>query len=280
MNNLIDFFKKNFHILLFLLLQVICFVLIYNNINYPRFKLGRAARAITYPIHKSLGNIHAYFNLKTENQNLVEQNLEFLREEKRNFMWISDSLYSEEKENEKGGKNRLFDYTSANVVYNTTNMKYNYLILDKGATNGITLDMAVFSPQGVVGVVNDVSDRFATVMSVLHPDIRISARLMPTNQLGTVVWEDSDREMLSLHDIPQHIPVNIGDSVFTSGFSNVYPRDILIGTVKEATQNTNNSFLTIKLKLATDMNTISTVYIVKNLYKAELDQLKENFKHE
>lgn len=280
MNNLIDFFKRNFHILLFMLLQVICFVLIYNNISYSRFKIGHAARAMTYPIHKSLGNIHAYFNLKTENQNLVEQNLEFLREEERNFMWISDSLYREERKNDKGKEIRLFDYTSANVVYNTTNMKYNYLILDKGTLNNITIDMGVFSPQGVVGVINDVSDRFATVMSVLHPDTRISARLMPTNQLGTVVWEDIDRETLSLHDIPQHIPVNVGDSVFTSGFSNVYPRDILIGTVKETTQNTNNSFLTIKLELATDMNKISNVYVVKNLYKSELDQLKDNFKHE
>ena len=83
-----------------------------------------------------------------------------------------------------------------------------------------------------------------------------------------------------LVDIPQHLTVNIGDSVFTSGYSNVFPANILIGTVAKKMDNAKNTFLTIKVKFATNFNNINSVYLVKNLYKAEIDSLKKNFKNE
>lgn len=280
MNNLVAFLKRNFHFIVFLILQIICFVMIYNHIHYPRFMMGRIARVITYPVNKSWNNLVKHFSLEEENRNLLEQNMELLRERDNNFILFSDTIFAEETRDEKNKRIRLYDYTTANVIYNTTTKKHNYLILDKGTNEGIDLDMAVFSAQGVVGVVNDVSSNFATVMSVLHPDTRISAKIMPADQIGTVIWEDHDPETVFLHDIPQHIMVNIGDSVITSGFSNVFPKDIMIGTVTEIENNTKNSFYTIKLKLSTNFNHLNSVYIVKNLYKNEIDSLKSNFKHE
>jgi len=279
MNNLIDFFKKYFHILLFLLLQVFCFIMISDNLSYPSFKMGQVASHITYPVHKIWNSIFQYFTYKTENKALVAQNLELIRERESNFLSISDSVHVKDA-GEENKKIRLYDYVSANVVYNTVHKVHNYLIIDKGAKDGIELDMAVFSAQGVVGLVNDVSENFATVMSILHPDARISAKLMPANQLATVMWKENDPTIVYLHDVPQHITVNIGDSVLTSGYSNVFPRDLLIGVVSKIEINKNSSFFTIKIQLSTNMSRINTVYVVKNLYKKELDYLKSNMKHE
>lgn len=280
MNNLIAFLRKNFHFILFLILQIIALVLIYNSIHYPRFMLGKVARTVTYPFNKMWNGLLRHFNYDTENQALIEQNLALIRDRESNFIFFSDSLYSVNGMDDHGKRIRLYDYQSANVIYNTTNKTHNYLIIDKGTDDGMALDMAIFSAEGVVGVINDISRNFSTVMSVLHPDTRISAKIMPSNQIGTVVWEDHDPTILSLHDIPQHIAVNIGDSVFTSGYSNVFPKDLLIGTVTETENNTKNSFYTIRLKLAVNLNRINTVYVVQNLYKNEIDSLKSNFKHE
>jgi cell shape-determining protein MreC len=60
----------------------------------------------------------------------------------------------------------------------------------------------------------------------------------------------------------------------------VYPKDIIIGTVIEKYDNPNNTFLTIKIRLATDFRNIFNVYLISNLYKPELDSLKSNFKNE
>jgi len=140
--------------------------------------------------------------------------------------------------------------------------------------------MAVLSPAGVAGFVSDVSENFSTVISLLNPHAQVSARIMPINQVGTVVWVDADPSVAQVIAIPQHLIVSMGDSVFTSGYSDVFPKDILIGTVIEKYDNPNNTFLTIKIRLATDFRNLYNVYLISNLYKPELDALKSNFKNE
>ncbi len=280
MNNLVEFIKKYFHYLLFIILQITSIILIYNNINYPRFVIAKISKTITTPFNSGWNNLTRHLNLNKENEYLMQQNIKLMRETKNNFIFQQDSLFTVDSINDRSKKIRLYDYTYANVIYNTTNKKHNYLILDKGSNDGITIDMAVLSAQGVVGVVNDVSTNFCTVMSLLHPDTRISAKVMPINQIGTVIWEENNPEYAYLNDIPQHLKVNVGDSVFTSGFSNVFPENILIGIVKEKNSNPKNSFLSIKIKLATKFNNINRVYLVTNLYKQELDSLKSNLKNE
>ena len=247
--------------------------------HYPHFAIGRMARTVTYPVNNVWNEFVKHFKLEAENDFLIRQNVALLREKEHNFSISSDSIFSEYNE-EEGRKIRLYDYHYANVIYNSTNKKHNYLILDKGGDDGVVIDMAVASVQGIVGVVCDVSPRFSTVMSILHPDCRISAKVMPINQIGTVIWEDGNPEEVSLYDIPQHLAVNIGDSVFTSGFSNVFPKNILIGIITEKETSSNNNFLNIKLKLATNLNRVNTVYLIENVHKNEIDSLKMNFKDE
>lgn len=280
MNRLLAFLKRYFHVIVFIFLQLISLILIYNSLNYPRFVMGKVSNHATYPIRKLWSGFTTHFSLRFENEGLIRQNIDLLREQERNFLLLEDSLFVKNDQASDRKEVRLYDYTTAHVIYNSLNKKHNYLILDKGREDGMEVDMAVFSAEGIVGVVNDVSTHFSTVMSMLHPDTRISAKLMPTHQIGTVVWQENDAEIVNLQDIPQHIVVNIGDSVFTSGFSNVYPQDILIGTVVSVEENRKNTFLDIRIQLATNFNHLNLVYVVKNLYKNELDTLKANFKHE
>lgn len=174
----------------------------------------------------------------------------------------------------------MYDLSTAHVIFNTINKTHNYIILDKGKKDGVVPDMAVLSPNGVAGVVSDVSDHFSTVMSVLNPDFRVSARIIPINQIGTVVWVDDDPTIAQVVDIPQHLMVAVGDSVVTSGYSDVFPKDLMIGTVIEKYDNPNNTFLTIKIRLSTDFRNLHSVYLISNLYKPELDSLKSKFKNE
>ena len=147
-------------------------------------------------------------------------------------------------------------------------------MLDKGSLDGVVCDMAVLSPNGIVGVVTDVSPHFATVTSLLNPNTRISAKVLPVNQLGTIAWHFGDPTCVYLEDVPEHISINVGDSVYTSGYSDIFPNNVLIGVVCEKSKMTTSSFLSLKVKLTTDFNHINTVYLVRNLYKEELEGLK------
>jgi len=131
-----------------------------------------------------------------------------------------------------------------------------------------------------VGVVSDVSKHFATIISLLHPDCQISAKVHPANQLGTITWRYGDPQSVYLEDIPEHLNINEGDSVLTSGYSNIFPSGILIGTISEKSKNPTANFLTLKVALATDFNHINTVFVVRNLYREELETLKSNMKED
>ena len=278
MKNLLEFFRKNFKYFLFVVLELVCIVLIYNNMSYPHFKLAKASQVITGPVYTFRHAVVRHFYYAKENEDLAEQNISLLRENSNNFLEESDTVISV-FDTTSSKKKRIYDYTFAHVIHNSTYKKYNYIIIDKGQKDGITPDMAVLSSRGVVGAVSNVSENFASVIPLLHADSRLSARLPSINQIGTIVWEEGDPLHSYLVDIPQHLAVNIGDSVLTSGYSNVFPKDILIGTVSEI-DNSQTSFLKIQVELATSFNNLNTVYVVKNLYKDELDTLKASFKNE
>ena len=95
-----------------------------------------------------------------------------------------------------------------------------------------------------------------------------------------MTWKFGDPSSAYLNDIPEHMSINVGDSVVTSGFSDIFPSGLLIGVISEKSKSPNDSFLTLKIKLATDFNHVNHVYIVRNLYKEEMDQLKEKMEDE
>lgn len=253
-----------------------------KSLAFNDYRLSRAVQSVVGPIQKSGRSMIHRFHLGPENEALVQQNIQLLREQENMFIVKEDTILTEmsmpDSTNTK--RVRLYDYTYAHVIFRTTDRAFNYMIVDKGSKDGITRDMAVLSPQGVAGVVTDVSPNFATVRPILHPESRISAVVTPANQNGTVIWEDNDPRVAYLEAIPQHSEINIGDSVFTNGFSNIFPKGLFIGTVKEVQVGNNASFLTIKINLATPYTDIYTVYLVENTFKAELDSLKANFKNE
>lgn len=282
MNNLLEFFKKAFHIIVLAVLLILSIVMLGKSLSFNGYRLARATQSVVGPIQKSgAGMIHR-FRLGPENEALVKQNIELLRERENMFIEKVDTTLTAMSRPDSVNRQqvRLYDYTYAHVIFRTTDRAFNYMIVDKGEKDGVTRDMAVLSPEGVAGVVTDVSSHFATVRPILHPESRISAVVTPANQNGTVIWEDNDPRVAYLEAIPQHSEINIGDSVFTNGYSNIFPKGLFIGTVKEVQVGNNASFLTIKVNLATHYTDIYTVYLVENLYKSELDTLKANFKDE
>ena len=282
MNNLIEFFKKAFHIIVLAVLLILSIVMLGKSLSFNEYRLSRAVQSVVGPIQKSGAGMVHRFRLGPENEALVEQNIQLMRERESMFIEKVDTVMTAMSAPDSTNRRqvRLYDYTYAHVIFKTVDRAFNYMIVDKGSKDGIVRDMAVLSPEGVAGVITDVSPNFATVRPILHPESRISAVVTPANQNGTLIWEGTDPRVAYLEAIPQHSEINIGDSVFTNGFSNIFPKGLLIGTVKSVQVGNNASFLTIKVNLATHYTDVYTVYLVENLFKPEIDSLKAHFKDE
>jgi len=229
-----------------------------------------------------VGNVHAFVNSITEYLDLRNANDALIRENAHLRSLMPNAFYSDSVSHiavRDTLRHQQYSYITAKVINNSINKRNNYLTLNKGSLNGIRSEMGLLSSNGIVGIVKDVSPHYATAMSILHKDAKISAKLSKTNHIGSIVWDGPpDAATASLLDIPKNAPVHVGDTIVTSPYSSIFPEGIMIGTVQSVDLKTGNSFYAIKVNLSTNFYTLNYVYVVENLLKDEQRVLEDSLR--
>lgn len=276
MKNFFLFLWRQYFFFLFLILEITSFILIVQNNYYQRSGFINSSNEFSGGILKVFNNVSQYFSLKDANKKLAEENARLMNQSKNFFMktdsnvfYHNDTLYQQQ-----------YEFVSAKIIRNSTNKRSNYLTLNKGSKHGIAKDMGVITSTGIVGIVNEVSENFSSVISILHKDFKVSAKLKNNEQLGTILWDGSSYRYGKLIDIPTHVKPKIGDTVVTSGYSTSFPEGILIGTVKEIKEEKGDNFYTMIISFSTDYNNISYAYVVRNILKEEQDKLEKGARHD
>ncbi|MBP5643388.1 MAG: rod shape-determining protein MreC [Bacteroidales bacterium] len=262
MYNLFIFIRKYNAVILFILLEVLCFIMIVQSLPYHNRKMANVSNSISGGIHKTTSNWNDYLHLRSENEALVEHNALLLKR-----------LGCEEAEADTAYYDDVFTYIPARVVNNSIYEMNNYIVIDKGSVDGIEPDMGVICSNGVVGKVLNVTQHFASVMSMLNSYSIMSCRFIDNQYVANVVWDNGNYRYGLVKDIPSHLIIKVGDTLVTSGFSNSFPADVLVGTIEEKGEDDENMFSTAKLKFSTNFSTLRYVYVVKNNFKSEIDSL-------
>lgn len=262
MYNLLVLLRKYHTAILFVLLELLCIIMIINSLPYQNRKMVSVSNRISGGWHKTMSNWGDYMNLKTQNEVLAEHNA-MLMNQLENVSLTTDSLII----------NEMYTFIPAHVIKNTIHETNNYILIDKGANDGIEPDMGVICDNGVVGKVVNVSTHFSSVMSLLNSYSVLSCRFVDNQYIANVVWDNFNYRYGVVKDIPSHLIINKGDTLVTSGYSNMFPPDVLVGVVEEYEIDENEMFNKAKLKFSTNFSTLRHVYVVKNNYKSELDSL-------
>lgn len=271
MRNLVEFIAKNYFFFLFLLLETFCIYILVQNNKFQRASFVNSSSQISASVLSTSENIQHYFYLKTENERLAKENAELLSHDLLSFSKLVNGEY---QVNDTVYKQK-YTYTTATVVNNSTNRRNNYLTLDKGSKHGITNKMGVTSSSGVVGIVENVSENFCTVKSLLHSNTIINSKLKKDGSFGPLSWDGVSFEFATLNDIPTHVRLFKGDTVVTSQYTKMFPENILIGTVESYYRESTKPFYTVIVKLSTDFKKLSHVYIVENKLRAEQEELEK-----
>ncbi|MBP5541720.1 MAG: rod shape-determining protein MreC [Bacteroidales bacterium] len=269
MESLIAFLKKFDYVFVFLLLEAGAIVFISQNSNYQGSKLVSAGNAVAGRCYGVVHSVGDYFGLRRENELLAAENARlraelessYMRYDRRQFVH-NDTVYRQR-----------YSYTEAQVVKNSWSQQNNYIMINKGRIHGIVPDMAVISPQGIVGVVVNATANFATVMPVLHANSRNSVKLTRTSTNGSLVWEGGDFRYATVVDIPTTYKLYKNDTIVTSGMANDFPEGVMVGFVESLSSAQGSGFYNVKVRLATEFNKLDHVYIIDNHFKAEQDSL-------
>lgn len=272
MKNLWILLTKYNAFFLFVLFFGISFYLLVSNNTFQRASSINSSNAIVGTLYENVNAWKSFIGLREANTLLAEENADLRR--RWRAMMESDSTLTEIAVDTLNDVQ--YSYVVANVINNSIHQKNNYLTINKGTRDGIKKGMGVISPNGVVGIVLNVSPHFSTIQSILHSDTRISAALEDSGAFGSLVWGDNiDSRYGVLRDIPNHVVVEVGEHVYTSGFS-LFPPGIQVGTVYETGLTGGESFLDIQLELSTSFHNIQHVYVVLDSFVEEREQLEES----
>lgn len=263
--------------LLFIAIEAACIAMAANNGVVQQYKIVGKLREIQAVFWNAGSNIKAYSRLKSTNAELAAQNRHLMEEN----MKLRQKIFSMEGEELASSlvsdgilADTSFRYDWAKVIKNSINTTHNYIIINKGCNHGITEDMGVVTPCGAVGIIRAVEENHSYVLSFLNRKQQISAKLDDNITFGPLAWDGNGLGHATLNEIPQHIEVMPGDTVFTSGYSSFFPPDIPVG-IAESSKIVNGMHRSVKVRLLQDFRMLDYVIVVKNNHFNEIDALSE-----
>jgi len=267
MQQIVYFIEKYKYFLLFLLLEFIAIGFTIQSHSYHKSQFINSANIITGGLLSRSASFYEYSTLKKENQRLAKENANLrtaldIKNHQPDYI-ISDST-------------AIINYfIPGKVIKNNYTKRDNILTINKGRLDGITTDMGILNSTGIIGVVNKVSDNYATVMSILNRHSKINAKLKKNNYFGTLIWNGSDYKTTQLLDIQRQADISVGDTIVTGGKSILFPKNVGIGIIKKF-DSTSKRYSNIQVELFTDMSNLGYIYAVKNLDKEEISELEKN----
>ena len=261
MRNLIQILLRYSNFLIFLILEVVAFILICTRNEYQRSAVWSGANRVVAGMNNIQTTIGEYFQLRAENEELAVENA-LLKSE---LMLLENQLESAiERDTQYVYSHLDWEYIPAKVIEVSTNKQHNYLTINKGTRDGIEVDMGVIGAAGVVGIVSAVGEKYSLVVPIIHTKISISSRLKSNNQIGGTSWNGRDYRFVDLTEMARHVVVNKGDTVVTSGLTKVFPEGLIVGEVYETTLGKGDNYHQTKVKLSTDYKAIKYVQVLRN----------------
>ncbi|MDE5841225.1 MAG: rod shape-determining protein MreC, partial [Muribaculaceae bacterium] len=249
-----------------------CILLVKSSENHSSSYLS-SANSIGGTLYRTTSDLSNYFNLVSVNQSLQESNARLenevlnLRQQLSQYnVMAQDSSYQDQ--------NKRFDYIGASVINNSTRHPRNHFTIDRGADDGIVAGMGVVDQIGVVGIIDVTGKRTARVISLLNQNQHFSVKVKGTPYVGSLTWRGDDPTVAYMEEVPRHAKFHIGDTVVTSGYSTTFPEGIDIGTIMGKTKTSDDTFLVLKIHLASDFKTLGTVRVIKDALKHELDSIR------
>ncbi len=260
MNNIITFLLKHVSIIVFIVLQTISISLYVNENTYQKSVFFEHTSAISAKTHSVVNYITDYYSLSDINDSLA---CEYAQLSTQYATLLSNVEGMELDSLRMCDLNGEVKHINAKIISKNTNDFRNYIIIDKGRCDGVEVDMGVISSEGVVGVTQKVSEHSSIVLPLINVEQSISVKIKSSNQLGTLVWEGRNIECAKMKDIPGHVTPMIGDTIITSGYSAIFQDGIVVGTVVKTSDEDNEAFRDLEVKLSVDFSSLKYVMVTK-----------------
>ena len=256
---------------IFIILEVAALTMLSHNAQLQRTWISSGIQGVMGSVWGFTQNISDYFSLRKSNDELAQENFELRLKLAKAEEALTADLKAEIPAGSSVGE---YIYIPATIVKISNNTQHNYMIVGKGSNQGVVEGAGVITGKGAVGVIDAVSENYSYARSFKNHEMSISARLGKEGAVGPLSWNGRTGNGAILKEIPHHVEFAPGDTVYTSGYSSIFPPDIPLG-VTGASKIVNGATYEIEVKLFEDFGSVRYVTVVENKGQVEMKRLEE-----
>ena len=243
-----------------------------NNGELQNIWISKGMQAVSGALWGGVQDVRDYFSLRKTNDALALENHD-LRVRIAELEAMTEDSLSAARMSLTGQVAGGFRYTPAIITKISNNTRHNYIIIGKGTADGVRKGSGVITGKGAIGVIDAVSEKYSFAGSFKNHGMSISARLSRSGAVGPLMWDGIHSNRAVLKEIPHHMTFSPGDTVYTSGYSSIFPADIPLG-VTGGSRVVNGATYEIDVTLFEDYSALRYITIVENLNKEEIKSLE------
>ena len=272
MRKLLEFIRSVYVVVLFVVLEAIAISYYAHSTYYTQARLLARSNQVVGGVHGLFAGVRHYFSLGRENRELLAH-VARMKERLALYEEAETAARLDGYMQDIGvSKYRIM---TASVTSNTVNRAQNLIVLNRGRRDGVAEEMAVLSSDGAMaGYVVDCTERYAVAMSVLNTSFRASGKLAGDDYFGSIYWAGDDRYHVRMKELSKYARVTEGEEVVSSGFSQYFPADVLIGYVESFSLADTQMAYDVVIRLAVDVSQLTDVILVRNRDIEDVQELE------
>lgn len=265
MSNLLDFIKAHYHWFIFLVLEVISLIMLFQGSSYHSAAWLSTANSIAGSLYDVESKVNQYFHFQHLNEELTMRNAYLEHEVQR----LADKIDDEHGDSiikalSSEATLQGFNMIPAKVVQNSVSLADNLITIDKGEADGVKRDMGVICGKGVVGIVYLTGPHYSVVIPALSTRSSISCVIQKRGYFGYLHWDGGASNMAYVDDVPRHAHFKLYDRVVTSGYSSVFPPGIAVGKIMHVLNSADGLSFRLQVQLYTDFANLRDVCVIDN----------------
>ncbi len=270
MHRLLEFVRSTYVIILFVIAEAVAVGHYAFSSSYTRAKIFVVTNSVVAGVSGVFHNTIHLFALPAENRELAGR-IAQLELEKDDLLAAVAELPAEDQITFSDPD---YSYVVARVVSNSINKHDNYIVVDCGMVDGVREKMAAITPTGeMVGYVEACTDRYSAVLSILSDSFTTSGKVKGGSNYGSVSWNRGSRYGVSMSELSKYEAIEVGDTIVSTGFSQIFPGGVTIGRVASFEFNEMRTAYNVEIDLAAHITAVDYLLLVGNNNQSEVEEL-------
>ena len=233
---------------------------------------------VVFPIQKKIYEIGDYIKRTKEAilsyQEILEENQVLKNEQIKYDILLSynEKILEENRRLQeilKIKEEKNLNLKVAKVNFRNPSNLYTRFYINLGKKDGVKKNMIVLSGETLIGKVGRVYENYSIVDMITSENFNVSA-LTESQMLGIIKGSDEEDGTLYFEANTFQNNIEIGEKIYTSGISEIYPKGLYIGKVSEIDEDNGELFRSIKVKNDIDILNMMEVLILMPEDKKEV----------